>query len=145
MQAYVFYRILDPDTIKLINENLAINAANCISKAFYKKNEHKSDLIKYFCSIKHHILWYGYYKIGELPNFMHYMRNLSILIHENDDIEFWFKIYMNIQRTLSYEYSCRGKSIIYPYSRNEIEDYNSQFFKNLNIYGNYYYSPYSLF
>jgi len=65
---------------------------------------------------------YGYYKINTLPTFVNNLKLASRFINEVDDSFFWGSIYINIQKTLSYEETLWDRSIIYPASYSEINN-----------------------
>lgn len=122
MKAFVLLPLLPIELVRNIQQYLAHNAANTIIRAYYRKMIFKIKLADYFCSIRSHMFMYGYYKINELPTFVNNLKLVSRFINEVDDSFFWGTVYINIQKTLSYEETLWDKSIIYPASYSEINN-----------------------
>lgn len=120
MKAFVLLPLLPIELVRNIQQFLAHDAANTIIRAYYRKMIFKIKLADYFCSIRSHMFIYGYYKINTLPTFVNNLKLVSRFITEVDDSLFWGKVYINIQKTLSYEDTLWDKSIIYPASYSEI-------------------------
>lgn len=122
MKAFVLLPLLPIELVRNIQQLLAHDAANTIIRAYYRKMIFKIKLADYFCSIRSHMFIYGYYKINTLPTFVNNLKLVSRFITEVDDSLFWGKVYINIQKTLSYEDTLWDKSIIYPASYSEINN-----------------------
>ena len=122
MKAFVLIPLLPIELVRNIQQFLAHDAVNTIIRAYYRKTIFKIKLADYFCSIRSHMFIYGYYKINTLPTFVNNLKLASRFINEVDDSFFWGSIYINIQKTLSYEETLWGRSIIYPSSYSEINN-----------------------
>jgi len=120
MKAFVLLPLLPIELVRNIQQFLAHNAVNTIIRAYYRKMIFKIKLADYFCNIRSHMFMYGYYKINTLPTFVNNLRLVSRFINEVDDTSFWGTVYINIQKTLSYEETLFNKSIIYPSSYSKI-------------------------
>ena len=122
MKAFVLIPLLPIELVRNIQQFLAHDAVNTIIRAYYRKTIFKIKLAAYFCSIRSHMFIYGYYKINTLPTFVNNLKLASRFINEVDDSFFWESIYINIQKTLSYEETLWDRSIIYPSSYSEINN-----------------------
>lgn len=122
MKAFVLLPLLPIELVRNIQQFLAHNAADTIIRSYYRKIIFKVKLADYFCSIRSHMFMYGYYKINELPTFVNNLKLASRFINEVDDSFFWGAVYINIQKTLSYEETLWDKSIIYPTSYSQINN-----------------------
>lgn len=122
MKAFVLIPLLPIELVRNIQQFLVHDAVNTIIRAYYRKTIFKIKLADYFCSIRSHMFIYGYYKINTLPTFVNNLKLASRFINEVDDSFFWGSIYINIQKTLSYEETLWDRSIIYPASYSEINN-----------------------
>lgn len=122
MKAFVLIPLLPIELVRNIQQFIAHDAVNTIIRAYYRKTIFKIKLADYFCSIRSHMFIYGYYKIHTLPTFVNNLKLASRFINEVDDSFFWGSIYINIQKTLSYEETLWDRSIIYPASYSEINN-----------------------
>lgn len=122
MKAFVLLALLPIELVRNIQQFLAHDAANTIIRSYYRKIIFKVKITEYFCSIRSQMFVYGYYKINTLPTFVNNLKLASRYINENDDQIFWGSVYINIQKTLSYEESLWNRSIIYPESIDYIND-----------------------
>lgn len=122
MKAFVLLPLLPIELVRNIQQFLAHDAANTIIRSYYRKIIFKVKITEYFCSIRSQMFVYGYYKINTLPTFVNNLKLASRYINENDDQIFWGSVYINIQKTLSYEESLWNRSIIYPESIDYIND-----------------------
>lgn len=111
MNAYTLLPLLPMDVVHVIQQWLEHNAVNTIIRSYYRKTLIKIKLTEYFCYIHHHIYQYSYYKIYNLPTFCSNLRLATRFINENDDILFWWTIYLNIQKTLQYDERLIGSTI----------------------------------
>lgn len=111
MNAYTLLPLLPMDVVHVIQQWLEHNAVNTIIRSYYRKTLIKIKLTEYFCYINHHIYQQGYYKIYNLPTFCSNLRLVTRFINENDDISFWWTIYLNIQKTLHYDERLLGSTI----------------------------------
>ena len=112
MKAFILLALLPMDIVRHIHNILANDAVNTIIQAYYRKTLMKINATKYFCKINFHIYEYGYYNLRVLPSFIKNLKLASRVISEHDDHIFWWDIYINIQKTLSYETCNLTKSII---------------------------------
>jgi hypothetical protein len=122
MKSFVLIPLLPIELVRNIQQFLAHDAVNTIIRAYYRKTIFKIKITEYFCSIRSHMFIYGYYKINTLPTFVNNLKLASRFINEVDDSFFWGSIYINIQKTLSYEETLWDRSIIYPASYSEINN-----------------------
>jgi len=122
MKAFILLPLLPIELVRNIQQFLAHDAVNTIIRAYYRKMIFKIKLADYFCSIRCHMFIYGYYKINILPTFVNNLNLVSRFITEHDDSSFWGTVYINIQKTLSYEESLWDKSIISPESYSKISE-----------------------
>ena len=137
MKAFVLLPLLPIELIRNIQQFLAHDAVNIIIRSYYRKIIFKVKLEEYFCSIRSHMCMYGYYKINTLPTFVNNLKLVSRFINEVDDSVFWRAVYINIQKTLSYEDRSCDRSIIYPSSYSEINNLGNEL--RLAIGGSYHY------
>ena len=137
MKAFVLLPLLPIELIRNIQQFLAHDAVNIIIRSYYRKIIFKVKLAEYFCSIRSHMCMYGYYKINTLPTFVNNLKLVSRFINEVDDSVFWRAVYINIQKTLSYEDRSCDRSIIYPSSYSEINNLGNEL--RLAIGGSYHY------
>ena len=131
MKAFVLLPLLSIELIRNIQQFLAHDAVNIIIRSYYRKIIFKVKLAEYFCSIRSHMCMYGYYKINTLPTFVNNLKLVSRFINEVDDSVFWRAVYINIQKTLSYEDRSCDRSIIYPSSYSEINNLGNELIWNL--------------
>lgn len=139
MKAFVLIPLLPIELVRNIQQFIAHDAVNTIIRAYYRKTIFKIKLADYFCSIKSHMFIYGYYKIHTLPTFVNNLKLASRFINEVDDSFFWGSIYINIQKTLSYEETLWDKSIIYPASYSEINNLCNDLRLGIGAYLTYHY------
>ena len=121
MKAFVLIPLLPIELVRIIQQFLAHTATNTIIRTYYRKTIFKIKLVAYFCSIRSHMSIHGYYKINTLPTFVNNLKLASRFIKEDYSF-FWGSIYINIQKTLSYEETLWNRSIIYPASYSEINN-----------------------
>lgn len=122
MKAFVLLPLLPIELVRNIQQFIAHDAVNTIIMAYYRKIIFKIKLIEYFCNIRYHMFIYGYYNISILPTFVNNLKLATRFITGNDDVVFWGDVYINTQKTLSYEESLCNKSIMYPESYDYINN-----------------------
>lgn len=122
MKAFVLLPLLPIDLVRIIHQFTVYDAANVIIRAYYRKIIFKVKITEYFCRIRSHIFMYGHYKINTLPTFINNLKLASRYISDSDDIIFWSSVYINIQKTLSYEETLWNTSIVYPESLDYINN-----------------------
>jgi hypothetical protein len=139
MKSFVLIPLLPIELVRNIQQFLAHDAVNTIIRAYYRKTIFKIKITEYFCSIRSHMFIYGYYKINTLPTFVNNLKLASRFINEVDDSFFWGSIYINIQKTLSYEETLWDRSIIYPASYSEINNLCNYLRLAIGAYLTYHY------
>ena len=139
MKAFVLIPLLPIELVRNIQQFLAHDAVNTIIRVYYRKTIFKIKLADYFCSIRSHMFIYGYYKINTLPTFVNNLKLACRFINEVDDSFFWGSIYINIQKTLSYEETLWDRSIIYPASYSEINNLCNDLRLAIGAYLTYHY------
>lgn len=138
MKAFVLLPLLPIELVRNIQQIIEHDAVNTIIRAYYRKIIFKVKITEYFCSIRYQIFLYGHYKINKLPTFVNNLKLASRFISDKDDNLFWNSIYINIQKTLSYEESL-WESIIYPESYTKINNLCNDLRLSIGGYINYYF------
>jgi len=138
MKAFVLLPLFPIEIVRIIQQFYAIDAVNTIIRSYYRKVIVKVRLTQYFCSIEKNMLLYGHYRISKLPTFLNNIKIGSRILSPYDDLEYWWTVYINIQKTLSIEEYMINKSILGDTSYELLDTYSNDL--RFSLGGNIFYT-----
>lgn len=125
MKAFALLPLFPIEIVRNIQQFVAHDAVNTIIRSYYRKVIIKVRLVEYFCSIENDMRLYGHYRIDKLPTFLNNIKIASRILTPYDDTNYWWDIYINVQKTLSIEDSMFNKSILGNTSYELLEEYTN--------------------
>jgi hypothetical protein len=100
MNAYVLVNILPSEICIHVNYHIVLNAIDVIRKNYFRRCLIKTKLVEYFLYIRPYYSKIDYYPVHLLPTFYDILSIMDRYITGIEDYEFWFKVYISLNKTL---------------------------------------------
>ena len=116
MKAYVLARVLPCDVLFHINTFIFELSHDVIKQAYYKKVLIKTAIAQFFIHNRRIFDEYGYYPIYKFKNFYYIIQAMDKYLDGQEDFNFWYRIIINIDKTLNLQLYNHNMNVIFPFS-----------------------------